>query len=135
MAGYNSGTRQRKFTADLKKVYFEAEEEMLRILDDLDSESQGAPSNDQIAIEELARDCGRLLHRWQRSSQIGVETTTQLLNDLDVLEGEKRNLEAILSHRQDALAAAFEVNKYMNETGMALSREIAEVDAEDHRGY
>lgn len=95
---------------------------MLRILDDLDSESQGAPNNDQIAIEELARGCGRLLHRWQRSSQLGIEAATQLLNDLDTLEAEKRNLENILHHRQDALNAAFEENRYLNEAGMELQQ-------------
>jgi hypothetical protein len=125
MAVSSSVVRQRQFAADLKKEYFEAESEMLRILDDLDCECQAAPASDQIEIEELARDCGRLLHRWQRSSQIGVETASQLLNDLDVLEAEKRNLEGILAHRQDALASAFEVNRYMNQTGMELSKELA----------
>lgn len=124
MAAGNSTKRQRKFAADLKRAYFEAEEEMLRILDDLDSESQGAPTLDQIAIEELARDCGRLLHRWQRSSHIGIETASQLLNDLDALEVEKKKLDGILFHRQEALSAAFEENRYMNETGMRLQEEL-----------
>lgn len=124
MSSSGNSKWQRKFAADLKKSYFEAEEEMLGILDDLDAECQGAPTRDQVAIEELARDCGRLLHRWQRSSQIGIETATQLLNDLDTLEAEKRNLENILTHRQDALAAAFEENRYMNETGKMLQEEL-----------
>lgn len=120
----STSKRQRKFSANLKRSYFEAEEEMLKILDNLDYESQGAPPADQAAIEELARDCGRLLHRWQRSSQIGIETATELLNDLETLECEKRNLESILRHRQEALAAAFEENRYINETGMKLQREL-----------
>ena len=126
MAQNINSKRQRKFAADLKKNYFETEEEMLRILDDLDSECQGASPEDLVAIENLARDCGRLLHRWQRSSQIGVEAATQLLSDLDVIEAEKRNLAEVLSHREESLATAFETNQYMDDTGLTLQRILSE---------
>jgi hypothetical protein len=112
--------RQRKFAANLHRAYFEAEESTLKVLDELDAETRGLSSAEVAAVEEVARDAGRLLHRWQRSTNMAIETMSQLNNELDALEAEKKRLENILAHRSDALTAAFEENSYINDIGMQL---------------
>ena len=115
---------QRMFAANLQKSYFENEEKMLDVLNALESETLGASSEELLCVEEIARDTGRLLHRWQRSSHMAIETMSQLLSEQESLDLERKKMEAILNHRDQALVAAFEDNSYINDVGIKLQQRM-----------
>lgn len=125
---------QRKFGADLRRSYFSAEEGVLRVLDQLDAQADaasyssqagvGAGANDANvkAMESLARDSGRMLRRWQRSSSLAMEAAALLLAELDALKAERARQDQVLKARSNLLALSFEDNAYVNECGVKLQQ-------------
>lgn len=125
----SSSPAQRKFGADLRRSYFAAEEGVLRVLDTLDAQAEassyssgtaGAQEANVKAMENLARDSGRLLRRWQRSSSLATEAATLLLAEMEALRAERARLDAVLNARTELLAQSFEENAYVNDCGVKL---------------